>query len=176
MCVNKLFCWTKILVPAGVAANGVPPLVLVDINTLDISLCVDVVCAAGQTLEEASPVATSVDPGSVVIPDPPHYPGAVTLHHPQVSSHLPPEPGRENRRSWLSVRLWLCPNWRAAFDGCLRHNKCSSNSKTPPKFVWCFLLCCPYPKMHRGRTQRFSDILMAHFEAELGVWDDYTFL
>lgn len=47
------------------------------------------------TLEAASAVATRVHPGCVVVADAPHHAPAVGLHHPQVASHLPPEPGDE---------------------------------------------------------------------------------
>lgn len=70
-----------ITLPVGVARDGVPPLVLVDVDTLDIWLCVNVICAAGQSLEEASTIAPCVDPGSVVVADPPYYANTVTLHH-----------------------------------------------------------------------------------------------
>lgn len=67
--------------PVGVAGDRVPPLVLIDVDTLDIHLCVNVICAAGQSLDEASSVAPGVDPGSVVVANPPHYANTVTLHH-----------------------------------------------------------------------------------------------
>lgn len=79
-------------VPAGVTGNRVPPLVLIDVNILDISLCVNIIRAAAESLEKAPSITSSVNPGGVVIPNPPHYPQAVTFHQPQVSSHLSPEP------------------------------------------------------------------------------------
>lgn len=69
------------MVPVGVASDGVPPLVLINVDTLNICLRVDVVCTAGESLEEASSIAPSVDPGSVVVTDPPHDANTVTLHH-----------------------------------------------------------------------------------------------
>lgn len=85
-------------VPIGVARNRVPPLVLIDVNTLNVSLCVNVIRAAGQALEKAPSIASSVKPGSVVVADAPHYPQAVTLHQTQVASNLPPEPAQINQR------------------------------------------------------------------------------
>lgn len=81
--------------PVSVAGDRVPPLVLIDVDALDISLCVNVIGAAGQSLEEASTIAPSVDPGSVIVTNPPHYPNAVTLHGTQVTSNLPPEPAQK---------------------------------------------------------------------------------
>lgn len=66
--------------PVGVASDRVPSLVLIDVNALDVSLGVNIICAAGQALEEASSIASGVDPGSVVIADAPHYPQTVALH------------------------------------------------------------------------------------------------
>lgn len=67
--------------PVGVASDRVPSLVLIDVDTLDIRLSINVVCTAGQSLEEASSIAPSVDPGCAVIANPPHYANTVTLHH-----------------------------------------------------------------------------------------------
>lgn len=69
------------MVPVGVASEGVPPLVLINIDTLNICLGVDVICTAGKSMEEASSIAPSVDPGCVVITDPPHDANTVTLNH-----------------------------------------------------------------------------------------------
>lgn len=44
------------------------------------------------TLEVASAVATRVHPGCAIVADAPHHALAAGLHHPQVASHLPPEP------------------------------------------------------------------------------------
>lgn len=54
---------------------------------------------ASLTLEAASAVAARVYPGRVVIADAPHHTLAVGFHHPQVASHLTPEPGREGREA-----------------------------------------------------------------------------
>lgn len=85
------------VLPVGVAGDRVPPLVLVDVNALHIRLGVNVVCAAGQSLEEAASVAARVDPGGVVVADPPHHPDAVTLHHAEVTPDLPPEPEEQRK-------------------------------------------------------------------------------
>lgn len=79
-------------VPVGVASNGVPPLILINVNALNVRLGVNIICAACQSLEEPSSVAPGVDPGCVVKADPPHYPNTVTLHYMQMASNLPPEP------------------------------------------------------------------------------------
>lgn len=78
--------------PVGVTGDRVPPLVLIDVDTLDISLCVNVICAAGQSLEETSSIAPRVDPGSVVIANAPNYPNTVALNNAEVASDLTPEP------------------------------------------------------------------------------------
>lgn len=78
--------------PVGVAGHRVPPLILIDVDTLDVCLCVNVVRAAGQSLEEASSVAPRVDPGCMVVADAPHDPDTVALDSPQVTSDLTPEP------------------------------------------------------------------------------------
>ncbi|TNN49717.1 hypothetical protein EYF80_040066 [Liparis tanakae] len=84
--------------PVGVAGHRVPPLVLVDVDALDVHLCVEVIRAAGQALGEAPPVAPGVDPGGVVVADAPHDADAVALHHAQVASDLPPEPAHGDTR------------------------------------------------------------------------------
>lgn len=86
--------------PVGVAGHRVPPLVLVDVDTLHVCLRVNVVRAAGQSLEEASSVAPRVDPGSVVVADAPHDPHAVALDSAQVTPDLTPEP--EQRKTMFS--------------------------------------------------------------------------
>lgn len=67
--------------PVGVAGDRIPSLVLIDVDTFNIRLSINVVCTAGQSLEEASSIAPGVDPGSVVVANPPHYANTVTLHH-----------------------------------------------------------------------------------------------
>lgn len=84
-----------LVLPAGVSSDWVPPLVLVDIDVLDVSLGVNVVGAAGQTLEETSSIASGVDPGCVVVADSPHDSGVVTLHQSEVTSNLSPVPERQ---------------------------------------------------------------------------------
>lgn len=84
--------------PAGVAGDRVPSLVLIDVDALHICLRVNIICAAGQSLEEASSVAPSVNPGCVVIADPPHYAQTVTLHHAQMTTNLPPKPEQMGKR------------------------------------------------------------------------------
>lgn len=44
------------------------------------------------TLEEASSIASCVDPGSVVIANPPHHTKTVGLNNTQMPSDLTPEP------------------------------------------------------------------------------------
>lgn len=104
-----IFQYRAAPVPAGVASHGVPPLVLVDVHTLHICLSVNVICAAGQSLEETSPVAPSVNPGSVVIANPPHYANTVTLHHTKVTSDLPPEPERR-RKYFMRATIFILPS------------------------------------------------------------------
>lgn len=84
--------------PVGVAGHRVPPLVLIDVDALDVCLCVNVVRAAGQSLEEASSVASRVDPGCVVVTDAPHDPHTVALDSPQVAADLTPEP---EKSKWI---------------------------------------------------------------------------
>lgn len=88
--------WNQTSSPIGVASDRVPPLVLIDVDALHICLRVNVICAAGQSLEEASSIAPSVNPGCVVVANAPHNAKTVTLHHTQVTPNLPPKP--ENRR------------------------------------------------------------------------------
>lgn len=85
----------KAHLPASVAGDWIPPLVFIDVDTFDVCLHANVVCATGQTLEEATVVAPSVYPCSVVIANPPHYASAVTFHYTQVASNLSPEPARQ---------------------------------------------------------------------------------
>lgn len=49
------------------------------------------------TLKEASSIASCVDPGGVVIADPPHHTKTVGLNHTQMPSDLTPEPVRDNK-------------------------------------------------------------------------------
>lgn len=60
---------------------------------------------AALTLQVASAVAARVDPGRAVIADAPHHTPAAGLHHPQVASHLPPEPGRRREAVGGAVPL-----------------------------------------------------------------------
>lgn len=95
-----LLLYSQHMIPARVASDRVPPLVLVDVHTLDICLCANVICAAGQSLEEAPSIAPSVDPGSVVIANPPYDAYAVTLYYTQVTSNLTPEPAERQEKSF----------------------------------------------------------------------------
>lgn len=97
----RLPSWNQTSSPIGVASDRVPPLVLIDVDALHICLCVNVICAAGQSLEEASSIAPSVNPGCVVIADAPHDAKTVTLHHTQVTTHLPPKPEQMRKRYLL---------------------------------------------------------------------------
>lgn len=93
--------------PVGVTSDRVPSLVLIDVDAFDISLCVNVIGAAGQSLEEAPSIPPSVYPGSVVITNPPHYPITVTLYAAQVTSNLPPEPARKNKKLLIKVGIMI---------------------------------------------------------------------
>lgn len=90
--------WNETSSPIGVASDRVPSLVLIDVDALHICLCVNVICAAGQSLEESSSIAPSVNPGRVVIPEAPHDAKTVTLHHTQVTTNLPPKPEERSKR------------------------------------------------------------------------------
>lgn len=94
----KIPSWKQTSSPVGVASDRVPSLVLIDVDALHICLCINVICAAGQSLEKASSIASSVNPGCMVIADPPHYAKTVTLHHAQVTTNLPPKPQQTSKR------------------------------------------------------------------------------
>lgn len=94
----KLPSWKQTSSPVSVASDRVPSLILIDVDALHICLCVNIICAAGQSLEEASSIAPSVNPGCVVIADPPHYAQTVTLHHSQMTTNLPPKPEQMGKR------------------------------------------------------------------------------
>lgn len=49
------------------------------------------------TLKEASSIAPCVDPGGVIIANPPHHTETVGLNNTQMSSDLTPEPVHDNK-------------------------------------------------------------------------------
>lgn len=64
---------------------------------------------AALTLEAASAVSARVHPGGAVVADAPHHALAAGLHHPQVATHLPPEPGSRGEGVGDASRQGLQP-------------------------------------------------------------------